>query len=55
MDKNSLISALEPSFAWCSMEFLWEREKREKEDQFGFGNYECRVSLIRLGCLDVMN
>ena len=31
------IEALETFFSKFSMVFLWERERREKEDQFGFG------------------
>lgn len=51
MLKSSFIYSLEPTFALYIMEFLSEIERTEKEEQLCFGNYECWVSLIRMGSL----
>ena len=55
--KIPFLNHLEPSFAWSSKEFLWERERREKEQQLSFlGIMGDRFRLIRFKVfLDVIN
>lgn len=40
MEKTRYFEALETSYARSSVEFLLESERREKEEQLGFGKYE---------------
>lgn len=55
MKKSIILDSLDHSFTWSSMEFVWERESRAKEDQLGFGNYETWDSLIRFGDLYIIH
>ena len=41
--KNKYFLTVELSFSWSAMEFLWERERTQNEEQVGFGNYKSSV------------
>ena len=40
MDKLDSLQTLSPHLAWFQWSSSLEREKREKEESFGFENYE---------------
>ena len=57
MDKHDALKSYNQPLAWSSLEFLWERERREKEQQLSFlGIMGDRFRLIRFKVfLDVIN